>query len=157
MPQRRSAAGRAPEPRAGSAGPRRPPPSSLALGEGSGPRGEQLTAPHQLRGAAREHQPPRRRGRASSRSAIAETEAACVDLEREGERRWILRLAFPEHDSPPLRSAPVCFCWLLESSCEEWRERRKRERESGSGGEVRERGWREGGLGEGEQATGVKR
>ena len=39
-------------------------------------------------------------------------------------------MLFRKHDSPPLRPAPVCFCWLLESSCEEWRERRKREREN---------------------------
>jgi hypothetical protein len=62
---------------------------------------------------------------------------------RRSEREWkwmdTLRVAFPEHDSPlPLRSAPrVCFCWLLESSCKEWRERdwewRRSERKGGGG------------------------
>jgi hypothetical protein len=63
-----------------------------------------------------------------------------------------LRFAFPEHDSPPLRSsAPVCFCWLLESSCKEWRERdwewRRSDRKAAEErGEEREGGvkrWRE--------------
>ena len=47
-------------------------------------------------------------GRAAA--AIAETEAACVDLEREGEREVdTLRLAFPEHDSPLCALLPSVF------------------------------------------------
>lgn len=73
---------------------------------------------------------------AAAAAAIAGTEAACVDLEREGKALDTLRFAFPEHDSAPaLSSARVCFWCLLESSCKEWRERERGERRKG------ERGW----------------
>lgn len=94
MWQRRSAAGRGPAPPRGGRTGRPPPPPSL--GRGLDELSRQLTAQRHLRGAARTHQPPRA-------VAIADTEAACVDLEREKEGGGevdSLRFAFPEHDSP---------------------------------------------------------
>jgi hypothetical protein len=123
MPQRRSAAGRGPEPRGGGSAGRPPQPPSLASGgsEDSLTCGFQRSSTSTSTSSSAEqhggHQPPRpaRWDEAGARTggraaaAIAETEAACVDL-RESGSGWILcGLLFRSTILP-------CLCALLLAS-----------------------------------------